>query len=261
MTQYKCSFRAIASLLYGTTYNSKLSKWRTCVPDYSQVDFDAITLANLPSVSNFDAHSLLQYKTAIDHASRATDNNAAMRCILRRVKFSFVTPASATSTEIPSTTFQLSAIFTFLNFHQRVALALQIAQCMHQIFTFYSFRQSGYFVFSQKKPVLCQPIMVHGTLVSPCAYFIDAVPSTNNTLRGCGCVGKNIAQFLFTRLKRLQTLSFEPTILEPFVNLAWALRAHTPQTACKARLVPYNLTPPNIFVTFTGFCFLFLLGL
>lgn len=268
MAQYNCSFRAIASLLYGSTYDSKLGKWRACVPNYCacSFDLDLTSLDNLPPVSNFDAHSLLQYKTVTDHVSRATDKNIAIQRILRNAPFPFLTSASmsplAAFTTTPTTpTFQLSAIFVYLNFHQRVALALQIALALNAIFTFRSFRESGRFVLHKGKPVLGQPVVVCGTLASPCAYFIDRDDSVSSAKKRANRhksrrgVSKTLMRFLQTRLQHLQASSVEPNILEPFVNLALMSHAHTSPFEHLFWIAPHNLTPPNIFVAFSGFFF------
>ena len=258
MTYYNCSFRAIAALLYGCTYNVVLGKWRACVKNYDgkNLKLDGISLDNLPICSKFDAHSQLQYKTTLDQRARGSDNNKAMRCVLLRMKFSFQTHVDLKNQQsFPSTVFQLSSIFMSLNFHQRVALAINIASCLHQILTCGNFKGCGRFIMSNNrrhKPIFGQPILVPGTTTSPCASFVG-ISNTRSIYSSI-----TVADYVYYRLEHLSASSMNMHVLEPFLHAARNLFQKKFSSADKTRLVAHNLTPPNIFVAFEGtffFCF------
>lgn len=256
MSHYNCSFRAIAALLYGNTYNDILGKWRACVKNYDKnLYLNTISLDNLPVFSKFDAHSRLQYKTTLDQRSRGSDSNVAMRAALRKMEFSFQTPVNLESPQASTpTVFQLSSLFMSLNFHQRVALALNVASCLHQILTCGNFQESGRFITSsnRRKRMCGQPIMLPGTKDSPCASIIGISSNPIQT------PAKTVTQYLYPRLHQLSTLSMNAHLLEPFLHAARDLSKK--QFLCgKTRLVAHNLTPPNIFVAFEGL-FLFSLS-
>lgn len=250
MSHYNCSFCAIASLLYGTSYKQTLSKWRACVANYftTPIDLKTLSLLNLPAVSNFDAHSVLQYKTANNIAVSTTDFDPAMQRVLRHSRLPFYKLVLKTTDGMQ---YQLSTIFRVLNFHQRVALALQIAHCFDDIWTWRDFRSCGRFVLHNDQARIGQPSIARGTSTSPCATVTGAVFGSCTALSS-----KHVCNYLYSRLNLLKHKSFNPNILDPFVKYASILRARVLNND-RARLIATNLTPPNIFVTFDGSVFSF----
>lgn len=257
MTNYKCSLRALTSLLYGTSYNALLNKWRVCVHNYYNGKFDpaSILLEHLPIVSEFNANSQLQYRSKLDEISQATDSNVAMRHVLGQISFTFLTPVHTNTLHVNVPIFQLSSIFTSLNFHQRVSLVLQIAHCIHQISTHCQFRVCGQFVMDLKchKAIIGEPVILEGTQQSLCASIIGVKTPRHNYN-----YARNVKQYICRRLAVLRNASYDPHILAPFCKLAKQFYRHSFKTTfeySKTRLVAHNLTPANIFVAFEGIFF------
>lgn len=253
MLHYGCSFQAITSLLYGSSYDDRLAKWRACVPTYNSMNFnkDMTTFDHLPQVANFNAYSTLKSLPTI--ATHDTNDNKAIQQLMKKYGFSFsvtMDDANNNNNNATSETFQLAAIWHILNLHQRVWIALQVAKTMHILRNEHTFRFAGKFVFNRS---LSNVYVGHEIISnvsnkkSPCAFIkhARAIRPHDTSI----CCGK---QYLLRRLMYLQQMSFSQEILTPFVHLALHVCSLLQFQKFQNQLLATNLTPQNIFVQFDG---------
>ena len=244
MNFFKCSFRAVVHLLYGYSYHAQLSKWRLSVPGYFvSYHLNDISLCNLPAIANFDAGSHLFPIELAQNITTIPDSDLAVQAYIRRCNFSFAMGGKHKHA--------LLHCMRYLNFHQRVGLALQVAQCMHEINMSGKFRNCGRFMLmpSNPQPIVATPVVARGT----CAFFTDTTV-TNGHTQSTGCW-----TFLRRRFNLLRKRSTDKTILEPFQQLVNTTCISAVQfTRCENRVVSHNINPNHIVIEIKGpffFCF------
>lgn len=225
MSMYECSFRSVVSLLYGTSYNKRLKKWRALVPRYGEhYSLDDIHLKTLPLIATYNASSVnpdfSMRLGPVPKVQLIKDTSQPMQNFLKSCNFAIQTNLERIfAIAEPSTVYCLDTMLHLFSTEQKMVLADQLASLVLEI--------------STKRP-------------------------SRQTLWRCGNLvpdkeGKTMTLDLETSTRTIKQYVKQATHGElPTLNQSAQLLA---KFSCHGQLWASNLSPENIYVTIVGIFF------